>query len=263
LDLESYVKFKKINKMKFKNKVVVVTGSSSGIGKSVAEAFAREGAKVVINSKSNKEGGESVANGINENGGDAFHIQSDLGNTENVVDFFQRIIAHYKTVDILINNAGRTVPQNFEALDKQHWLDTFNDNIMPTILCSKEASKIMKLKGQGAIINTSSIRGIDHAGREGIMAYSAAKAAINNFTRTLAKELAPNITVNAIAPGFIHTPYLDKVTDEMKINWLKLIPINRFIEPEEIANSYVFLASSPYITGTILIADGGFTLKIG
>ncbi|MCF8275045.1 MAG: SDR family oxidoreductase [Flavobacteriaceae bacterium] len=249
--------------MILKNKVVVVTGSSSGIGKAVAEAFAKEGAKVVINSKSNKEGGDAVANGINALGGDAFHIQSDLGNSDNVVEFFKRIVAKYNTVDILINNAGRTIPQSFEALDKQHWLDTIDDNLMPTILCSKEAARIMKLKKQGAIINTSSIRGIDHTGREGIMAYSAAKAAINNFTRTLAKELAPYITVNAVAPGFIHTPYLDKCSDEIKQNWLKLIPIDRFIEPEEIANSYIFLASSPYITGTILIADGGFTLKIG
>lgn len=249
--------------MNLQNKVVVVTGSSSGIGKAVAEAFAKQGAKVIINSKSNREGGEAVANAINANGGNAFHIQSDLSNAENVKEFFSRIIAHYKTVDVLINNAGRTVPQSFELTEKQHWLDTFDDNLIPTILCSKEASKIMKSHGSGSIINTSSVRGIDHTGREGIMAYSAAKAAINNFTRTLAKELAPKITVNAVAPGFIHTPYLDKVTEEMKLNWLKLIPLNRFIEPEEIANSYVFLALSPYITGTILIADGGFTLKIG
>jgi 3-oxoacyl-[acyl-carrier protein] reductase len=249
--------------MILENKVVVVTGSSSGIGKAVAEAFAKQGAKVVINSKSNKEGGDSVANGIISNGGDAIHIQSDLSNAENVSVFFQKIVAHYKTVDILINNAGRTVPQSFDVTSKQHWLDAIDDNLIPTILCSKEASHIMKTKKSGAIINTSSIRGIEHTGREGIMAYSAAKAAVNNFTRTLAKELSPYISVNAVAPGFIHTPYLDKVTDEMKKKWLELIPINRFIEPEEIANSYVFLATSPYITGCILIADGGFTLKIG
>jgi 3-oxoacyl-[acyl-carrier protein] reductase len=249
--------------MMFENKVVVVTGSSSGIGKSVAMAFAKEGAKVVINSKTNVEGGDAVVREIKSNGGSAIHIQADLSDPASVSSFFKKVIECYGTVDVLINNSGRTVSKKIEDSERQDWIESFDENFMSAVLCSKEVIDIMKKAGKGAIINTSSIRGLDHTGREEIMAYSAAKAALNNFTKTLAKELAPNITVNAIAPGFIRTPYMDKVSDELIDKWLSLVPIKRFIEPDEIARAYTFLASSDYITGSILVADGGFTLKIG
>ena len=247
----------------FENKVVVITGSSSGIGKSVAMAFAKEGAKVVVNSRKNTKGGDSLVESIKKMGGNAIHIQKNLAIENDVKDFFCEIVQYYKTVDILINNAGRTIPQKIDDANKQHWYEVLDDNLISTVLCSKEVIKIFKKTETGAIINTSSIRGIDHTGREGIMAYSAAKAAINNFTRTLAKELAPNITVNAVAPGFINTPYLDGVSDEMKLQWLSLIPIKKFIDPDDLAKAYLFLAACPFITGTILVADGGFTLKMG
>lgn len=235
----------------FENKVVVVTGSSSGIGKSVALAFAKEGAKVVVNSKNNKTGGELLVKEIEAFGGCAIHIQKDLSNEENVQEFFSDIISYYKTIDILINNAGRTTPQTINDATAQHWYEVMDENLLSTVFCSKEAIKVFKNNESGVIINTSSIRGIEHTGREGIMAYSAAKAAINNFTKTLAKELAPNITVNAVAPGFIKTPYLDNVSNELKDKWLDLIPIKKFIEPSDLAKVYLFLASAPFITGVL------------
>jgi len=221
-----------------------------------------EGASVIINSRTNVLGGETVAQGIRELGGKALYIKGDLSNMETVKYFFKEVIKKFGTVDILINNAGKTNAQEIEHITKNHWVDSINDNLMPTVLCSKEAIKIMKLHGCGAIINTSSIRGLDNTGREGIMAYSAAKAAINNFTKTIAKAVAPEITVNAIAPGFVKTDSINSIPDTIKENWMKLVPIERFITPDEIANAYLFLASAPYITGTILIADGGFSLKL-
>jgi 3-oxoacyl-[acyl-carrier protein] reductase len=246
--------------MDLKNKTVVVTGSSSGIGEAVAKEFAKHGAMLIVHSKSNKQGGEKVVKEIIANGGKAKHIQADLTMEEDVSSFFNQIKSICGSIDVLINNAGRTVPQDIYNTTKEHWQVSLDTNLLSTVICCKEAIKIMT---SGAIINTSSIRGLEHTGREGIMAYSAAKAAINNFTKTLAKELSPNISVNAVAPGFVRTPYIDTVSDELINNWMELIPINRFIKTEEIAKVYTFLASSPFITGSIIVADGGFTLKIG
>jgi 3-oxoacyl-[acyl-carrier protein] reductase len=134
---------------------------------------------------------------------------------------------------------------------------------MSTVLCSIRAAKSMTAQGGGSIINTSSIRGFDANGREGVMAYSAAKAAVNNFTRTLAKELAPIVRVNAVAPGFVATSYMDRVADELKQAWLENIPLKEFIAPTDIAGAYLYLAEAPYVTGTLLAADAGFTLGHG
>lgn len=120
----------------------------------------------------------------------------------------------------------------------------------------------MQEEGQGSIINTSSIRGLDVSGREGIMAYSAAKAALINFTTTLAKELAPDITVNAVAPGFVYKPDYESFPDELKQAFLDGTLIKRFIEPHEIADAYLYLAGTPVVTGEVLVVDGGFRLKL-
>ena len=125
----------------------------------------------------------------------------------------------------------------------------------------------MKAQGSGAIINTASARGLEHVGFPPVMAYSAAKAGVINFTRTLAKELAPNITVNAVAPGIVYTPLVEanfaKMDEELKKNLLDNTLIKRFIQPEEIVDAYLYLASSPVTTGEILVVDGGFSLKQG
>ena len=247
--------------MQFKNKVVVVTGSSSGIGKAVAEAFAKQGAKLVINSR-NVTAGEEVANGIVASGGEAIYLQADVSQPGEVSAFFQKIVEVYGTVDVLVNNAGYLpIKQNFLDIDYTKWHEMLDVTLTSVVLCSQEAVKIMKKSNHGVIINTSSIRGIDYMGRE--IAYAAAKAGVNNFTKTLAKEvLSDHITVNAIAAGKVNTPYLERYSLEEKQKQMKQIPMGRFIEPEELANAYLFLASSPYITGTILVADAGLSLKM-
>jgi len=248
--------------MKFKHKVVVITGSSQGIGKAVALKFAQQGANIVINSRSSIAKGEAAVEEIKALGSRAIYVQGDLSKPEAVDHLFQKTLNTFGTVDILVNNAGNPAAVSFDKITKDVFLEAINDNLTSTVLCCVEASKTMKENGSGSIINTSSMRGIDHVGGAGIMGYSVAKAGINMLTKTLAKELVEsNITVNAVAPGYVSSEYIESFSDEVKQRWLANIPIGRFITPEEIADSYLFLAASTAITGTVLLVDGGFTLS--
>ncbi|MGW2082989.1 SDR family NAD(P)-dependent oxidoreductase [Streptomyces sp. NPDC001939] len=249
--------------MSLSGQVALVTGSSRGIGHSVALAFAERGAKVVINSQSDVSGGEALVQTIKENRGSALYVQADVTDTTDVERLFSTTEEAFGPVDVLVNNAGLTESMPILDSTKDHWLRMLNINLLSTVLCSTRAARPMKERGSGAIINTSSIRGFDATGREGVMAYSAAKAAVNNFTRTLAKELAPAVRVNAVAPGFVETSYMDRVDEALKESWLDVIPLRQFIAPDDIAGAYVFLAESPYMTGTLLTADAGFTLGRG
>lgn len=249
--------------MTLAGKIAVVTGSSRGIGRSVADAFGDRGAVVVLNSCSDTATGERAAQQIRDRGGAAGYIQADVTDPAEVERLFETVEQTYGPVEILVNNAGRTEAAPILESTPEHWTQMLNVNLMSAVLCSIRAAKSMTARGGGAIINTSSIRGFDANGREGVMAYSAAKAALNNFTRTLAKELAPAIRVNAVAPGFVATSYLDRVDEPMKQTWLEHIPLRQFIDPEQIAGAYVYLAEAPYVTGTILTADAGFTLGRG
>ncbi|OGM11392.1 hypothetical protein A2Z22_01250 [Candidatus Woesebacteria bacterium RBG_16_34_12] len=249
--------------MELKDKVVLITGSSSGIGEATAYLFAKEGAKIIINSKTNTVGGKKVAKKIVEDGGNAIYLQADVSDPKQVKKLFKAIIKKYKTIDILINNAGITRTLDFFSSKKDEWIQEFNDNFFGTVLCSQEAAKIMKKKGEGKILNTASIRGLEHTGREGIMAYSAAKAAVVNFTKTLAKLLAPRIQVNAIAPGFVYTPNYDPLPKELKNKFIDNTLLKRWIKVDEIARAFVFLAKAEAITGEVMVVDAGFTLKDG
>lgn len=249
-------------KMEIKDTVTVITGSSAGIGRATALRFAREGAKLVINSRSNIKGGEEVVAKIRELGTEAIYVQADLSEPNQVKSLFDQTLSAFGTVDILINNAGTTIGAGpFLETTKEDWLKAFTHNVITAVLCSKEASKIMLGKGRGKIINTSSVRGLENTGREGIMAYSAAKAALINFTKTLAKELAPAITVNAIAPGFVSSPSYDAMPRELRDDFINATQIKRFISPQEIADAFLFLANADALTGEVLVIDGGFTLK--
>ncbi|MGD0750422.1 MAG: SDR family oxidoreductase [Anaerolineales bacterium] len=248
--------------MDIKNKVAIITGSSSNIGKATALLFAKAGAKVIINSNINITGGQEVVNHIANLGGEAIFVQADVSKEQDVLRLFDRTIDKFGTVDILINNAGVTLGQPFLETTVDIWQQAFANNLISAVLCSREAAKIMLKKEQGSIINTVSVRGIEHTGREGIMAYSAAKAGLINFTKTLAKELAPNIFVNAIAPGFVYTHNFAEMPQELVDSFINATLIKRFIQPEEIAESYLFLARSNIITGEVLVVDGGFTLKV-
>ena len=247
--------------MLLKGKVAVITGSSSNIGRAIALRFGKEGAKIVVNSKSHPQEGKSVVNELKSLGAEAIYVQADVSEETGAKKLIDAAVEKFGTVDVLVNNAGRTTGLPFFEITKENLLDQFNNNFFCTVLCSKEAAKVMKEKGKGKIINTASIRGISHTGREGIMAYSAAKAAVINFTKTLAKELAPNITVNAVAPGFVITPNYDSLSEEIKKQFIEGTLIKRWIQPDEMADAYLFLATSDIVTGQVIVVDGGFTLK--
>jgi len=247
--------------MSLAGKVVVITGSSSGIGRAAAIRFAAEGAAVVVNSKSNTGGGQAVAQQITDQGGLAIFVQADASNPEHVRRLFDETRRAFGAVDILINNAGHTVVTPFLEASKDHWLQAFDDNLFSAVVCSREAAPTMLAQGAGKIINTASIRGIDYAGVKVAMAYSSAKAALISFSKTLAKELAPHVNVNVVAPGFVYTQNYERMRQETKDKMLSTTPIGRFITMDEIADAFVFLAGADAITGQVLLVDGGFTLK--
>jgi len=245
------------------DKVVIVTGASSGIGQSTACAFAKEKAKIVIAFKKNLQGAQKTLKDITEYGGTAIVFQGDLSDENVVNQLFEKTLATFNRVDILINNAGDPGGIGFLDTDKNHWLRVFNNNFFQVVLCSKEAVKIMKKQGSGKIINTSSILGQDYVGREGAIAYSSAKAAVISFTKTLAKQLAPEILVNAVIPGRTLTPYYDQYDEKQKKAFIEANPIKRMIKSEEIADTFVFIAKNDAMTGSTVLVDGGYSLKMG
>lgn len=247
--------------MKLKGKVVIITGSSSGIGEATALLFAKEGARVVVNSRKNVRGGKSVVEKIKKGSGDAIYVQADVSDPKQVKKLFQATLKKYKSVDILINNAGAARGPSLLKSTKKDWLREFDDNLFSTVLCSKEATGIMYKQGSGKILNTASIRGLPFGGRQGIVAYSAAKAAVINFTKTLAKELAPNINVNAVAPGFVKTPPYDNESQELIDTLLESTHLKKWIKSEEIAEAFLYLATADAVTGEVLIVDAGYSLK--
>jgi 3-oxoacyl-[acyl-carrier protein] reductase len=246
-----------LDPVKFKSKVVVITGSAANIGKAAALKFAAQGAKIVVNAKNNVSGGEQVKKEIISSGGEAIFIQADVSDFKQVDKLFAQTIKQFGTVDILINNAGNAIGMPTLESTKDHWSEVFDDNLFSSVLCSIAAAKLMKHKG-GHIINTASIRGLPHGGRAGISAYSAAKAALINFTKTLAKELAPDILVNAVAPGFTLTSAFDTVPEAMKKDFINSTLLKKWITPDEIADAFIYLAGSQSITGEVLVVDAGW-----
>ncbi len=245
--------------MKLKNKTAVITGGSSGIGAAIARLFAKEGARVIIVFRSNEEGAKKLSEEIREAGGCVDYYKADLGREAEVSALFQTIGEKYGTVDILINNAGRTFNISFRDITEESLKRDLDSNFAGTVFCSKYAAPLMK--EEGWIVNTASIRGMTDSGRPGIMGYCAAKAGVISFTKNLALELAPKVCVNAVAPGFAYTQYMEKnVSDELKDNWLRNLPLGEFTDLNELAEVYLFLATTKVITGVVLPVDGGYTL---
>ncbi|MGH3431150.1 MAG: SDR family NAD(P)-dependent oxidoreductase, partial [Mycobacteriales bacterium] len=187
--------------MKLQDKVALVTGSAANIGRATALLFAAEGARVVVTTRNNVDGARAVAADIEAAGGEAVFVQADLANPVEANRLVAATVENFGTLDLLINNAGAAVGKSFMAATRQDWHRDFDDNLFSMVSVSQAAANVMLTQGSGAILNNTSVRGIEHTGRQGIMAYSAAKAAAINFTATLAKELAPQIRVNSVAPG--------------------------------------------------------------
>lgn len=243
--------------MRIDGKTAVITGSSSGIGAAVACLFASRGANIVLCSNTSTTEGLKVLEKILSYGVKASYYSADLRNEEDVKQLFSKIKNEYKSIDILINNAGRTFNVSFEEISEETLTNDIQTNLSSAILCSRYAVELMTNEN-GWIVNTSSIRGFDYTGRPGIIGYCAAKAGINSFTKNLAYHLAPKIFVNAIAPGFVHTNYVDNMATEIVKKWTSDIPIGRLISPEEIAEVYYMLCTSKIFSGSIVVADGGY-----
>lgn len=247
--------------MGFRDKIVLITGATRGLGRAIAEKFASEGATLIITATTNAI--ETTAKELS----DKYSVKvvsfyGDISKEENVKALFQMIEEKFGKLDICINNAGITrdglsVRMSYEDFDA-----VINVNLRSTFLVSKEAALFMMREKYGRIINMSSIVGV--RGNIGQVNYAASKAGIIGITKSMAAELAKrNITINAIAPGFIDTDMTKAMTDKAKEEFLKVIPMNRAGEPEDIAEAAAFLASdkAKYITGQVLVVDGGLLLR--
>jgi len=245
--------------IRFDQKVVIVTGSSSGIGKAAAMEFARAGAKVTVHYNSNQSGADQVVQAIRDLGGQAIAAGGDLTEQENVDRLVSETVVAFGTVDILVNNAGTLVERKHIAdMSKELWNRVMDVNMTSTFMCTNAV--IPHLKPGGRIINISSVAGRNGGGL-GAGHYAAAKAAAIAFTKNLAKEMAPqNVTVNSVAPGVITTPYHDQYSsDEMRKKFAGNTPLQREGTPEEVAYGILFLASeqASFITGETLEINGG------
>ncbi|MCM3214782.1 3-oxoacyl-[acyl-carrier-protein] reductase [Niallia taxi] len=244
--------------MKLDGKTALVTGGSRGIGRAIALKLAKEGANVAVNYAGSAALANEVVEEIKQLGKDAIAIQCDVSNGESVANMIKETLDHFGSLDILVNNAGITRDNLLMRMKEAEWDDVINTNLKGVFHCTKAVTRQMMKQRKGRIINITSIVGV--TGNPGQANYVAAKAGVIGLTKTTAKELAArNITVNAVAPGFITTDMTDKLPEDVKNAMLSQIPLAKFGEPDDIANAVVFLASdeSNYITGQTIHIDGG------
>lgn len=244
-----------------KGKTAVVTGASRGIGRAVALELAEQGANVVVNYSGSEAKAYEVVEAIKEMGSEAIAIRCNVGNMEDVQAMMKEALTQFGTIDILVNNAGITRDNLLMRMKEDEWDDVININLKGVFNATKAVTRQMMKQRSGRIINIASIVGV--MGNAGQANYVAAKAGVIGLTKSTARELASrHITVNAIAPGFITTDMTDKLTEEVKAEMLKQIPLARFGEAKDIASVVSFLASekSAYITGQTLHVDGGMVM---
>ncbi|MDD5595446.1 MAG: 3-oxoacyl-[acyl-carrier-protein] reductase [Candidatus Omnitrophica bacterium] len=247
--------------MRFKNNLVLVTGSAQGIGREIALAFAREGADVVI-SDINLSKAEETSRQIEALGVKSLAVELNVVDYTKVEETLNKILDKFAKVDILVNNAGITKDNLMLRMSDADWDAVINVNLKGTFNCTKAVSRVMMKQRRGKIVNIASIIGI--IGNPGQANYSASKAGIIALTKTTAKEFASrNININAVAPGFIQTEMTAKLPQEVKEKMLSLIPMNRLGFPLDVANACLFLASEEanYITGQTIVVDGGMVMS--
>lgn len=247
------------NLQHLKDKVAVITGASRGIGKAAALALASQGAKVVINYARSSEAAEATVQEIISAGGGAIALQADVSQNAEVENLIKQTLDKFGRIDVLVNNAGITKDTLLLRMKPEQWQAVIDLNLTGVFLCTKAVSKTMLKQRSGRIINIASVAG--QMGNPGQANYSAAKAGVIGFTKTVAKELANRgVTVNAVAPGFIET---DMTHDLKSDDIIQFIPLGRYGKPEEVAGTIRFLAADPaasYITGQVFNVDGGMVM---
>lgn len=243
--------------MKLKDKVAVITGGGSGLGRAIALRFAEEGARVVI-AELNEANGEQTIRMVQAKGVEAFDVPTDVSKSEEVASLFKALDNRGWPVDILVNNAGNAgqlMPVH-EMTDEQ-WNSVVDVHLSGTFYCTREAIKRMLPRGSGIVINMGSVAGL--RGLPGGSSYTAAKGAIIAFTKGVALEYAPHgIRVNCIAPGWVETPILDNLPEAMRPAITQMTPLGRIGRPEEIAGVALFLASedSSFVIGQTISPNG-------
>ncbi len=242
-------------------KVALVTGASRGIGRAIALKLAERGAKVAINFAGNLEKAESIKAEIENLGGEAILVQGSVADFETVNDIVKKVTDTWGRIDILVNNAGITRDNLLLKMSEKDFEDVISTNLKGVFNCTKAVTKLMMKQRAGRIVNMSSVVGL--IGNAGQVNYAAAKAGVIGLTKSTAKELAARgITVNAIAPGFISTDMTDALSESVKTDLEKNIPLGRIGKPEDIANLVEFLVSdkASYITGQVICVDGGMAM---
>jgi 3-oxoacyl-[acyl-carrier protein] reductase len=243
-------------------KVAVVTGASRGIGRAIALELARFGASVVVNYNRSADAASEVVATIEEEGGEAVAVQADVGDLDQATRLVQSAIDTFGGIDILVNNAGTTRDQLLMLMSEDDWDTVLRTNLKGIFNCCKAAARKMMRQRSGRIVNISSVSGI--AGQGGQTNYAASKAGVIGFTKSLAKELgARNVTVNAVAPGFVPTDLTADLSEDLVQRAIEVTPLGRMGQPEEVAYAVVFLASdmASFITGEVLTVDGGLVMQ--
>lgn len=248
--------------MELEGKVALVTGASRGMGKAIALKLASLGSKVVVNyvaiEASNKVDADNLVESIIRLGGEAMSVEADVRDSETVKAMVEQVTDKWNKIDILVNNAGINRDTLLLRMSDDAWDDVINTNLRGAYLCTKFALRSMMRQDWGRIINISSVTGI--VGNAGQSNYAASKGGLIAFTKSVAREMGSrNITVNAVAPGYIITGMTDKLPSERKEAVLSMIPLQRFGQPEDVAELVAFLASdrAGYITGQAITIDGG------
>lgn len=243
-------------------KNALVTGASRGIGRSIAIQLAEEGYNVAVNYAGNREKAEAVVEEVKAKGVESLAIQVNVANGDEVKAMIKEVVNQFGTVDVLVNNAGITRDNLLMRMKESEWDDVIDTNLKGVFNCIQKVTPQMLRQKSGSIINLSSVVGA--VGNPGQANYVATKAGVIGLTKSAAKELASrNITVNAVAPGFIVSDMTDALSDDLKDQMLQQIPLARFGEDTDIANTVAFLASdkAKYITGQTIHVNGGMFME--
>ena len=247
--------------MRLKDRIALVTGSSRGVGRAIALAYATEGAKVMVNYTSNERAAKEVVEAIQKMGSQAVAVKADVAKKVEAEALVKATVDHFGGIDVLVNNAGFTRPAMMTKMTEQQWDEVVDLHLKGAFLCTQAAAQHMIAKNRGKIINISSVGGV--VGTVGQINYSAAKGGVISMTKSMARELARyNICANVISLGIVTTDMSEKITTDEKLKevYMNRILLKRFAEPGDVTPAFVFLASDEgnYITGQLICVDGGY-----